>query len=335
MCRAPGRAILRAMKRALKILLLTVVGLLVGVYVAGALRETETLAEAMPAEGRMIATEMGGIFVLEAGPQEGPPLLFAHGTAAWSGLWQPVLEAAGRAGYRAIAFDMPPFGFSERDAAGGYARSTQAARVQALVEVMEIRPVIVAHSFGAGAMVEAAMRAPRDYAGLIVVDGALGLGSHEIPRDVPLLLRPGPLRRLALRLTVTNPLAMRPILRSLIHVDEAATRARVNLLNRPMRREGTTAAYAEWLPSLLVPPQEALSTRAESYAALRLPVTYIWGAEDDVTPLAQAEALAALTPGANLIVIPDVGHIPQIEDEAAFLDVLLPAIRVMTPPTAN
>lgn len=285
---------------------------------AAALRERVPLAEALPGEGRVIETAAGGIFVQEAGPEEGPVLLFAHGTAAWSGLWRPVVEEMGARGWRAVAFDMPPFGYSDRDAEGEYGRVRQAERLLALVEALEVRPVLVAHSYGAGPGIEAVMRAPEAFAGLVVVNGAIGLGSHETDTRLPLPLRSRWGREAGMALSGTNPLLTGFFLRGLIHVKEAATDEVVAVLQRPLVREGTTRAFAQWLPTLLLPPDDALSTRAESYGALALPVAYIWGEEDTVTPLSQGEALADLTPGAQLITLPGVGHIPQIEDRAAF-----------------
>ncbi|MEO0774225.1 MAG: alpha/beta fold hydrolase, partial [Pseudomonadota bacterium] len=157
------------------------------------------------------------------------------------------------------------------------------------------------------------------FAGLIVVGGALALGRHEEDATLPLPLRVEPLRKSATALTMTNPWLTRTFLSGFVHKKDAVTDDRVALLQRPLTRDGTSAAYADWLPNLLVPPQDARSTRAEEYQALDLPVVYIWGEEDTVTPLAQAEELVALTPGARLITLPGVGHIPQIEDTPAFL----------------
>ncbi|MEO0370853.1 MAG: alpha/beta hydrolase [Pseudomonadota bacterium] len=286
---------------------------------AAMLRETGDRTNLLPEEGRLVATPEGQIFVLEKGPEDGQPLLFAHGTAAWSGLWRPVLEAKGNQGWRAIGFDMPPFGFSDHAEDRNYSRPRQADRILALVDALDIKPVFVAHSVGAGPSVEAVMQRPDAFAGLIVVAGALGLGRHTEEATLPLPLRPAPVRKSATALTMTNPWLTRTFLSGFVHKKDAVTDARVSLLQRPLRREGTTAAYADWLPNLLVPPQDARSTREEEYKALRLPVVYIWGTEDSTTPLAQAEALVALTTGAHLITLPGLGHIPQIEDTPAFL----------------
>ena len=57
-----------------------------------------------------------------------------------------------------------------------------------------------------------------------------------------------------------------------------------------------------------------------------MPLFVIWGDKDTITPLDQARRLVSLAPGAQLTVLPDVGHIPQIEDPDAFHRALLAAI---------
>ncbi|GFE51235.1 alpha/beta hydrolase [Roseobacter cerasinus] len=309
---------MRWLGRLILVFLIGLIAVPLGFRGAATLRETQPLAAVLPDSGRLVATTEGQIFVLEYGPKDGTVLLFLHGTAAWSGLWQPTLETMAALGYRAIGFDMPPFGFSERAADGDYSRTRSADRLLALIQTMEIRPVLVAHSFGAGAGVEAAMRDPDAFAGLVVVDGALGLDSHLTDKPLPLPLRSATMREMALSATATNPLLTKRLLKSLIHVKEAASDEVVAVLQRPMVRMGSTAAFAEWLPALLVPPIEARSTHPEAYRALTLPTAFLWGEKDSVTPLNQGEILAALVPGAKLSVLPGLGHIPQVEGPAQF-----------------
>ena len=235
---------------------------------AALLRETEERAEILPPEGRLVDTAEGAMFVLETGPEDGPPLLFAHGTAAWSGLWAPVLDAVSADGRRAVGFDMPPFGFSDHAQARDYSRPRQAARILALVNALNIKPIFVAHSVGAGPSVEAVMQRPEAFAGLVVVSGAVGLGRHEEKAMLPLPLRPAPLRKSATALTMTNPWLTRTFLSGFVHKKDAVTDARVALLQSPLKRHGTTAAYADWVPNLLAAPIDARSTRAEEYQAL-------------------------------------------------------------------
>jgi pimeloyl-ACP methyl ester carboxylesterase len=304
--------------------------LLGGLRLAAMIREVGVLPVDPPAEGRIVETALGPIYVEELGPEGGTPLLLVHGSVGWSRMWRPTSEALAAEGYRAIAFDMPPMGWSFRDAGGDYSRQTQARRVLALVEALGIRPVLIAHSFGAGAAAEAAMQEPEAFAGLIVVSGAIALGRDGSGQTPPWPLGYPFMRELAISATVTNPTAMGPMLRLFLHRKEAATPEVLDMLNRPNRRAGTTAALAAWLPSLLVSPAGAASTRPEGWQALSLPVAFIWGDRDTATPLADGQALADLT-GAPLSVLPEVGHIPQIEAPAEFQAVLIAALAALTP----
>jgi len=58
--------------------------------------------------------------------------------------------------------------------------------------------------------------------------------------------------------------------------------------------------------------------RTESLARVRVPALVICGAEDVITPVADSEAMARTIPGAVLEVIPQAGHLSNLERPAAF-----------------
>lgn len=306
----------------LALLILFVVAVL-GLRWAANVRETVAFEDGLPEEGRLAHTSEGAIFLLEMGQKGNPQVLFAHGTAAWSGLWRSTMKTVAGAGFHAAAHDQPPFGWSEHPSGSDYSREKQADRVIALLETLDSQPIMVAHSIGAGPVAEAVLRRPDLVSGLVIVDGAIALGSHQIPRDVPVYLRNQTLREYISAATASNPLLTRQFLRSFIHVKEAATPETVAMLQEPMRREGYTEALAAWIPQLFVPPQNALSTQTAPWQALDLPVGLIWGQEDTVTPVEQAKELASLIPGAQLTILQGVGHIPQIEDPVTFQKALI------------
>lgn len=305
--------------------------LLLGLRLAAFIREVEVLPLRIPEEGQIVETALGPVYIEELGPKDGVPLLMVHGSVGWSRMWRPTQEALAAEGYRAIAFDMPPMGWSFRDPKGDYSRQTQAARLLALVAALEVKPVLIAHSFGAGAAAEAAMTKPEALAGLVVVSGAVGLDSHLAGKALPWPLGHAFVRELVVAASVTNPPAMGPLLRLFLYRKEAATDEVIAMLNRPGRRGGTTSALADWLPSLLVPPVGALSTRPESWQALKLPLAFVWGDRDTATPLAQGQRLADLT-GAPLAILAEVGHIPQIEVPADFEAALINALSGLLSP---
>lgn len=306
-----------------------VIGLL-GLRLAAMLREIAILPDRIPEAGRIVETGLGPIYVEESGPEGGPVVLLVHGSVGWSRLWGPTQAALAAEGYRAIAFDMPPMGWSFRDPKADYSRQTQAHRLLALVAALELKPVVVAHSLGAGAAAEAAMLDPAAFAGLVVVSGMIGLDGRE-GGNLPWPLGNPFMRELAVSASVTNPYAMAPLLRLFLHRKDAATPEVVAMLLEPSRRPGTTAAIADWLPSFLVPPVGALSTRPPAWQALTLPVAFLWGDRDTTTPLAQGERLASLT-GAPLSILEDVGHIPQIEAPEAFHTALIAILAALNSP---
>jgi pimeloyl-ACP methyl ester carboxylesterase len=299
---------------ALLLLLILVVG---GLRAAAAFREQGAPA---PPGTLMVGTPYGAVAVGVSGPADGPPLMLIHGTAAWRGFWKDVSAHLARKGWRVVAVDLPPFGWSEHDAKARYDRVTQAERLSAVLAATAGRPaVVVGHSFGGGPATELALRRPERLRSLILVDAALGELDAPARGGGALGLRP--LAEAATAATVTNPAALRPLLRSLIERKESAD-AWLPILKQPMRRRGTTSAYARWLPSLFATDDGALSRRSEGLTRLAVPLALIWGEADTVTPIAQGRRIAALGRARSFAVLPGVGHIPHIEDPKAFLAAL-------------
>ncbi len=306
---------------------------LTGLRLAAAWRESAE--SGAPPDGRMVSTTAGDIFVQMRGPDAGRAVLFIPGTAAWSGFWLSVADEIGKSGYRAVAVDLPPFGFSARSANGAYSRADQAERLAALVQALGLeRPIVVGHSFGAGAVVELAIAHPDTLGGMVLVDAALGLpgeGQDTPPDNRPLrwALNQPAIAQTLVAATLVNIWATRPLLASLLYREDAATQRQVEILTKPYARQGTTESYAHWLPSLLLAETDARSATPANYARIKTPTALIWGDRDQVTPLAQGQRLQKLIAGSTLDTIADVGHIPHIEDEQTFLSVLKAKLKAM------
>ena len=308
--------------RILLVLLVVVIAAVAGLRIAAALRETATREALAPSSGRLVQTSSGGVFIQERGPPDGIPVVLFHGTAAWSELWWRTSDALAAANFRAIALDLPPFGFSDRP--GTYTRADQAARVNDVLTALKAAPaLVVGHSFGAGAATELVMRYPDRARALVLVDAALGLTAT--PSDAPALVQPKWIRELLVSLTITNPLATKFLLQSLIAKKERALPEYVEILQRPTHRTGSTSDIADWLYYFLGSDSGARSADRAAYARMKLPVTILWGDRDTVTPLEQANDLKRLLPQATLTVLSGLGHIPQIEDPGMFNEALLKA----------
>jgi 2-hydroxymuconate-semialdehyde hydrolase len=250
------------------------------------------------------------------GPDNGQPILLIPGAMAWSETWAPIAELLGNNGFRVIAPDLPPFGYSERPSSGDYSRQAQARRILAFADAAGLKQfVLLGHSFGGGATMETALIAPDRISGLVLLDVALGLDRPPSkPPLAPLFSAPG-LREAIMAATFTNPLMIGKGLRDFVADDDAvATPERIEVYRRPLVVKGTSHAIADWFVTGLFGNEEASRAfQPENYSSFQKPALLIWGKEDSVTPLAQGEEIAHLLPKAQLSILDGVNHIPQIE----------------------
>jgi pimeloyl-ACP methyl ester carboxylesterase len=79
----------------------------------------------------------------------------------------------------------------------------------------------------------------------------------------------------------------------------------------------------ETSPDGVVGALAAMRDRPDStpdLSALDVPVLILHGAEDQLIPVAEAEAMAAALPSAKLVVVPGAGHLPNLEQPEIFND---------------
>jgi pimeloyl-ACP methyl ester carboxylesterase len=301
-----------------------------------AARETLDRRQAAPKGGAFLDAGDAAIFAQRAGPAERysadgkPVLVFVHGTGSWSALWRDAMDVATQAGYSSLAIDLPPFGYSLPPAEGGYSKQRQAQRLLAALDSAGIGHVIfVAHSFGAAPVMEAVMAQPERVAGLILVNGALGLDSAQgdgHDNIAQRLLRQSWLSRTLSAAFLTNPERTGQLVRSFVSEKGKVTPEWINIYQQPLQLQGAHQHIAAWLPELLADRGHLPSDEPAEYAKLHMPVTLIWGETDTITPLSQARNLQKLMPQARLIGVPRAGHIPQIEETSLFRQALAEAL---------
>ena len=292
-------------------------------------RETRTRVDAAPASGRFVRAADVDLFIQELGPRDAPVVLFVHGMGAWSELWRATLAATAAAGFRAVALDLPPFGYSERPARPAYSRQDQARRILGVIDALGARQVtLVGHSFGGGPTMEAVLLTPDRVKALVLADAAIGLDSPTSSGGMAAnVLGVRALRNGIVATTVTNPRMTRRLLSRFVEKQEAITDARVAVLQAPLAVQGATAAFGDWLIEFVSSQEAPLSKRPDAYRALSLPALVIWGDKDTTTPVAQGQQLSQLISGSELAVMPGVGHMPQIEDAEQFNRLLVTFLR--------
>ena len=294
------------------------------------LRETKTRQEAAPSTGRFVQAGDVELFIQEMGPADGEPILFIHGTAAWSGLWRETMTPLAEAGYRCIAIDIPPFGFSERPAAPSYGNQDQARRIIALMDALRIeRAILLGHSFGGGATVETALMIPDRVEALILLDvGGLNLNlpspsPKRGPSTAEIVLGAPVLRNPLLATTGTNPLFTRTLLSSMTLDPADATDEKIRILQAPLVLEDATNTLGDWLQYVLTVQEASRTSDPMNYKTLTMPTLIIWGDSDKVIPIEEGQYLNSLIPHAEFIVMRGVNHIPHVEDLDTLVEVVL------------
>jgi pimeloyl-ACP methyl ester carboxylesterase len=331
----------------LGVLMLALVLILGGFRVAAARRETESRQTAAPETGRFVRAADVEMFVQEEGPTDGAPIVFVHGTGAWSEIWRGTMQVLAREGYRVVALDMPPFGYSSRPANADYGDEAQARRILGALDALHLeRATLVGHSFGGRPTMQATFTAPSRVERLVLVDAALDLRrgcanlsasecsgasrdtapSTEVTGPWPVRATVGvaPVRDAVVAATLSNPRMTAWLLSKLVSDREAAvTPARVAMLQRPFVLDGWTPGLGAWLAPFATTRTSSMATDRARYATLTMPTLVLWGARDSLTPLAQGEDIARLIRGARWVVLPKAGHIPAIEDADGFDAALL------------
>jgi pimeloyl-ACP methyl ester carboxylesterase len=302
---------------------------------AAALRERIPREELMPPSGRLVAAGDGRVYVQEAGPVSGPAVVLIHGTGAWSEIWRPVMTALAAEGFRAIAVDLPPFGFSDRSPRADYAPATQGRRIWSVIDALRADSVaLVGHSFGARSTVAAALMQPGRVTRLVLVDAALGLSSEGAPsqpsfpsRLAATGLRAAPVRDAVVAATLTNPLMTRTLVGLLVAHPERLTSEQVNMLQRPSRQSGTTRAAGAWLPGFLLDPGRPEAETRAALAAFPAATHVIWGELDSLTPIRDGLDIARGVRCGTWDVLPGTGHIPGLEAPAMLARTLVTRLR--------
>ena len=248
--------------------------------------------------------------VVDAG--DGPPVVLMHGYGDTADGWRRVVPGLLR-DHRVIAADMPPFGRSELPPEPGNLLPFYKDFFPALLDELEIdKATLIGHSLGGAVALHVAIdncdRVER--LGLVAPAGlgkappwwwhaltarALWQGALSIPTPVTgPIVREGLKRFLAWRL-VHDPRSMAHDIAHFADMHGSATSLKRLL-----------AAGHACIDSYT-------GTLLEQSCALEIPIWMLWGEGDGLVPSVHARAFARAHPTAEVHVVDNCGHYPQIE----------------------
>lgn len=260
------------------------------------------------------------VFFRDDGPRDAPALLLIHGfpTASWD--WQALWPALAQR-WRVVALDMPGFGWSAKPRSLDYRIGLQADVHEALLRRLGIDAYhVLAHDYGDTVAQELLARrvdapdATPQVLGMAFLNGGLFPETHRAALVQKLLLSPaGPL---VARLTGRAALARN--LRRIFGPRTPPDPAHVDGFWTLMTHGDGRAV----LPRLIRYIVERRENRARWVGALQqspVPLKLICGAADPISGAHMAQRYHELVPAADVTLLEDIGHYPQLEAPDAVL----------------
>lgn len=245
---------------------------------------------------------------------DGLPVLLTHGIGGSLELWNRQFDAP-LPGLRLLAWDMPGHGLSS--AAPGDTDLAAIARLAwQLLDALGVpTALLVGNSLGGAVSLRMAGQAPGRVSGLLLAAAAT-LG-RETLMPFRLMTLPG----LGEAMNQPGPAGVRRQVQAIVQRPDAVTPEVLAAIERNVARPGASAHFLALLRSITSLGGQKTAVWQHSHQllrAVRAPVVLLHGAQDRVLPPAHSRQAATLVPGAELVLWPDCGHTPQLEQPEDF-----------------
>jgi pyruvate dehydrogenase E2 component (dihydrolipoamide acetyltransferase) len=255
--------------------------------------------EAGDAEVPTRTVEVGGrrlrYLMREPDDAAGPPVVLLHGFGADLNNWLFNSDKLAER-RRVYALDLPGHGESAKDVGAGDLAALVDALAGFLDTVQSDRAHLVGHSMGGAVALRYALDHPDRVASLTLVDPA-GLGEEINAEYIDGFVAAGRRREL------------KQVLQLLFADDGLVSRQMVDDVLRYKRLDGVDEALRA-LSRAMFPGGRQTSVLAGELHRLSAPLLAVWGAEDQVLPVAQADAVRE---HGRVEVLQSVGHSPHME----------------------
>jgi pimeloyl-ACP methyl ester carboxylesterase len=251
--------------------------------------------------------EVDGLRVHYRDRGSGSPLVLLHGSNSSLFTWEGWVERLAPT-HRVVTLDLPGHGLTGPDPKERYSAVEMAEVVDAFLSKIGLqRFALGGNSMGGNVAWHYALAHPERVDKLILVDAA-GLPSHE-PRPPALRFAALPILGRLSRWE-TPRFAVAASVRDVYGDHSKVTDALIDRYYDLLLRDGNRAAM-----------RERVSRKNDSASArigeLQVPTLILWGTEDRWILPKYGEQFRERIPGARLVTLPGLGHVPMEEDPAA------------------
>ncbi len=230
---------------------------------------------------------------LAEGPAGGQPVVLVHGLGVRAEEWSALAPYLVQAGYRVYMPDLPGYGRSQKPLYFSYSVHDEAVVVAGFIDAIGLKQVdLGGWSMGGGIVQHVAFDHPDRIRKLILFDA---VGLNQSPTFDPGLFTPQNADQLAQLQALLSPhpvalpgFLVRDVLKVSKRNEWVVKRAMASMLTR----------------------QDATDTILPQ---LKMPVLIVWGSEDHILPVTQAETMHRLMPQSELDIVPGCGHLAPKE----------------------
>jgi pimeloyl-ACP methyl ester carboxylesterase len=261
-----------------------------------------------PPEGRIVEVDGRRVHAVTRGT--GPDLVLIHGASGNARDMTFRFMGLLTDRYRVTAFDRPGLGYTEPSREGAESPMEQARLLRAAAHDLGIeRPIVLGHSFGGAVALAWALDDPQGTAAVVDVSGV----AMPWPGRLGWLYRAN---GSGLGWAFLPPLIAAWAPRSVVDRAVEATFAPDRVPDGYAAHFGTELSIRR--ESFRENARQVNALRAEVvemsrlYGTLTMPIEIVHGDADTIVPAAvHSIPLSALAPGANLTLLPGVGHMPH------------------------
>jgi pimeloyl-ACP methyl ester carboxylesterase len=240
-------------------------------------------------------------------PDDTPTILLLHGTASSLHTWEGWVKAMSPS-WRVVRLDLPGFGLTGPYPSGDYSPAATVDFLERFADAAGLKRFVIAgSSLGGQAAWRYALRRPDRISGLILIDATGYPQSLSTSTAVALQLASMPVISELMRWAPIEGTVGRSL--KDVYVDDTlVTPELIARYSDLMRRPGNRVSLGDRARN--TPP----STGWEQLPQLKVPTLIMWGGQDTWVPLSMGERFKQDIAGSELIVYPNLGHLPMEED---------------------
>ncbi|MFZ5692309.1 MAG: alpha/beta fold hydrolase [Pseudomonadota bacterium] len=231
-------------------------------------------------------------------------VVFIHGVGGSASAWQLQVESFRAAGYTPLALNLPGYGGRPAIEAIDFEQFSDDVEAQIAAAGL-VRPVLVGHSLGGMIAQTMLRRKPDGYQAVVLVGTSPAFGKPD-----------GDFQKKF----VADRLAPLRAGKTMAELVAGMINEIIGLNADPKGREIAIASMAAAPAETYKACVEAIVTFEEraNLGQIRVPTLCLVGEFDTNAPPAMMQRMAAKIPGAKFVQLPGLGHLPNLENPAAF-----------------